>query len=91
MMYKEVLIFTLPICPNCEKFKQILNDYNIPYNCKDLNDINVYNMVYKEYIEKKEIDALINGSTYVAEAPIVWVNGIYMEVSDALNMLGIKC
>jgi hypothetical protein len=48
-------------------------------------------MVYKEYIEKKEIDALINGSTYVAEAPIVWVNGIYMEVSDALNMLGIKC
>jgi len=70
----EIVVYTLPICPNCDKFKQSLNDHAIPYTTRDLEDDDV------------RMELLMESVTLV-EAPIICIDGTYMNKVDAEKML----
>ena len=70
------MVYTLPICPNCERLKELLMANSIPFKTKDLED------------EDVRLDLLVNSVTLV-EAPIVEIDGEYMNMNNALRKIGI--
>lgn len=71
-----IYVYTLPICPNCEQFKEMLTKNNIEFKCLDLEDEDVY------------IDLLIKSVT-LTEAPIIRLNDKFMSMNDAIKELGL--
>ena len=71
-----IIIYTLPICPNCDNLKEKLVAANIPYISKDLENDDV------------RMELLMNSVTLV-EAPIVEINGKYYDKESSLKELGI--
>ena len=73
---RHVMIFTLPVCPNCDGLKHTLDANNIVYDIKDMENPDTYAML------------LLDGVTLV-EAQIVWINGRYMDKDQGLKELGL--
>jgi glutaredoxin len=71
-----IIIYTLPICPNCEELKLKFQNNNIEFVTKNLED------------DEVRIELLMDSVTLV-EAPIVDINGIYYNKDDALKELGL--
>jgi glutaredoxin len=71
-----IIIYTLPICPNCDKLKRTLEKNDIKFISKNLEDDNV------------RMELLLDSVTLV-EAPIVKINGVYMNSKDAIKLLNI--
>lgn len=69
-----IVVYTLPICPNCEHLKELLKKNDIEFEVKDLED------------EDVRLELLINSVTLI-EAPIVEINGSYFNMSDAIRNL----
>lgn len=77
MIYnRNVTVYTLPICPNCEELKSILNKNNILYAVKDLESDDV------------KIELLMDCVTLI-DAPIVKIDNRYYNKTDALMEMGI--
>lgn len=72
----NVVVYTLPVCPNCEDLKDVLNKHNIEYDILDLEN------------EDVRMNLLLDSVTLV-EAPIVKIDDKYMDSESALKELGI--
>lgn len=72
----DITVFTLPICPNCDNLKEKLTINNLQFNTEDLED------------EDVRMNLLIDSVTLI-EAPIVRIDGSYMDATSALKVLGI--
>jgi glutaredoxin len=71
-----IIIYTLPICPNCDELKLKLKNNDVKFITKDLEDDDV------------RIELLMDSVTLV-EAPIVNINGVYYNKDDALKEMGL--
>jgi len=71
-----IIIYTLPICPNCDDLKNLLKSKDIKYITRDLEDDDV------------RMELLMKSVTLV-EAPIVDIDGEYYDKSGAIKELGI--
>lgn len=72
----QVIVYTLPVCPNCDNLKKKLIRNGIQFRIKDLEDDDV------------RMNLLLDSVTLV-EAPIVCIDGKYMSGEEALCVLGI--
>lgn len=71
-----IVVYTLPICPNCDAFKSELDKRNIEYDTRDLEDDDV------------KMELLMNCVTLI-DAPIIEINGIFYNKDDAMKELEI--
>jgi glutaredoxin len=71
-----ILVYSLPVCPNCDELKHLFELKNINYKSLDLEDPDVY------------AELLLDGVTLV-EAPIVKINDQYFDKTSAMKELGI--
>lgn len=76
-MMSEVIVYTLPVCPNCEQLKCLLNENNISYTSRDIEDPDVY------------ADLLLSGCSLV-EAPILSIDGSFYDLRNGVSKLNIK-
>lgn len=72
----EIIVYTLPICPNCEHIKTLLMENNIAYTARDIEDPDVY------------ADLLLSGCSLV-EAPILSIDGAFYDMRSAILKLGV--
>lgn len=72
-----VVVYTLPVCPNCDMFKTLLHSNNVSFETKDLEDDDV------------RMELLMDSVTLV-EAPIIRVGDQYFDSTSALGELGIN-
>ena len=70
----HLVIYTLPVCPNCEDLKVVLDSSGIKYEVRDLDDDNV------------RMQLLINSVTLI-DAPIIEIDGKYYGKDTALKEL----
>ena len=70
----NVTVYTLPVCPNCEQLKEKLVSNNIQFTTQNLEDPEVYAKL------------LLSQVTFT-EAPIVCVDGKFMDMRDTLSEL----
>ena len=71
-----MIVYTLPVCPNCDALKETLKNNNIAFEARDLEDDDV------------RMELLMDSVTLV-EAPIVKIDDRYMSGSDALKELNL--
>lgn len=74
---QHIMLFTLPVCPNCDMVKNKLNEYKINYDVKDIEN------------EDTKFMLLLDQVT-LTEAPIMWINGHYMDYETGFQELGIS-
>jgi len=70
----EITVYSLPICPNCDDLKNRLDESAIPYTVRDLED------------DEVRMDLLLQSVTLV-EAPIVCIDGVYMDKEQAAALI----
>lgn len=70
------IVYSLDICPNCEKLKTYLKDHGVDFIEKDLSDS--HNIV----------DILYASGKYVQEAPVLQVENKYYESSEIFGKNG---
>lgn len=71
-----IIVYTLPVCPNCDELKDKLIKNNINFTVKDLEE------------DDNRIELLMDCVTLV-EAPIVKIENDYYNKIDAMKELGI--
>ena len=76
-MMSEVIVYTLPVCPNCEQLKCLLNENNISYTSRDIEDPDVY------------ADLLLSGCSLV-EAPILSIDNEFYDALSGMIKLGVS-
>jgi glutaredoxin len=76
-MTSNIIVYTLPICPNCDVFKSTLTNNDVKYITKDLED------------DETRMELLMDCVTLV-EAPIIKIDNQYFDPSSAYKELGIN-
>ncbi|MFA5760333.1 MAG: glutaredoxin domain-containing protein [Dehalococcoidales bacterium] len=70
----EIIVYSLEMCPNCDDFKEKLNKKGLHFTELDLDSDDV------------KINLLIDSVTLV-EAPIIRIDGKYMNSHEASRMI----
>ena len=72
----DIIVYTLPVCPNCETLKASLSYHNIHYRTENIEDPEIYAKL------------LLSQVTFT-EVPVSCIDGRYMNMHDTLRELGL--